>query len=249
MEEPIIALSKTDTFTFGCHRDMSCFNTCCRDLNQYLSPYDILRAKQHLGLSSAEFLSRYTRSHTGQESGLPVITLKTDPASGFQCPFVRPEGCLIYESRPASCRLYPVARALSRSRETGALSEQYFLIREAHCQGFGGGRTWTVAQWLEDQQVADYNAMNDRMMAIISLKNQHLPGPLDLKSARMFHLACYDTDGFREQLMGPGNLVDLDKHPADLLERLRTDDTALLTFAMDWIKDTLFAPASAEKGD
>jgi hypothetical protein len=244
MEEPIIPLSKTDTFTFGCNSGVSCFNTCCRDLNQYLSPFDILMAKQHLGLSSAAFLSRYTRSHTGQESGLPIITLKTDPTSGFQCPFVRPEGCLIYNSRPASCRLYPLARALSRSRETGALAEQYFLIREAHCRGFeAGGRTWTVQEWLEDQQVAPYNEMNDRMIEIISLKNRLAPGPLDLKSTQMFHLACYDTDGFKDELLERGNLVDLDTLPADDLERLRTDDTLLLKFAMDWVRDTLFARA------
>jgi hypothetical protein len=247
MDEPIIPVSMTDTFIFDCHSGMSCFNTCCRDLNQYLTPYDILRAKQYLGLTSAEFLSRYTRSHTGQESGLPVVTLKTDPASGFQCPFVQPEGCLIYESRPASCRLYPLARALSRSRETGALTEQYFLIREPHCRGFEAGRTWTVAKWIEDQEVSPYNEMNDRMMEIISLKNRLLPGPLDLKSSQMFHLACYDTDGFRAELLERGNLVDLDSLPADLRQQLRTDDIALLNFAMDWIKETLFAPSAGKE--
>jgi hypothetical protein len=242
MEEPIIPLSQTDTFIFGCHGEMACFNSCCRDLNQYLSPFDILRAKRHLGLSSAEFLSRFTRSHTGQESGLPVITLKTEPSSGFQCPFVRPEGCLIYESRPASCRLYPLARALCRSRDTGAMVEQYFLIREPHCRGFEAGRSWTVREWVEDQQVAICNEINDRMMDIISLKNRLMPGPLDLKSAQMFHLACYDTDGFREQLLETGALGPA-APSGDLLNRLRADDVALLNFAMDWVKETLFASA------
>jgi uncharacterized protein len=239
MDNPITPVLETDRFSFKCSSCVPCFNGCCRDLNQYLTPYDILRIKSHLGLSSGAFLAQYTRCHTGQESGLPVITLKTDPASGFQCPFVRPEGCLVYENRPASCRLYPLARALTRSRETGRLSEQYFLVKEIHCQGFKNGSDWTVSQWLDDQDVHLYNEMNDLMMDIIRLKNILRPGPLDPKSAHLFYLACYDIDAFRPRVFEKRILRD-ETPGSDTLDRVREDETELLKLGLNWIKKTLF---------
>jgi Fe-S-cluster containining protein len=88
-------------------------------VNQLLTPYDILRLKRHFGISSAEFLETYTTQHIGPETRLPVVSLKTDASDGHTCPFVSPEGCRVYENRPSSCRTYPLARMLSRSRETG----------------------------------------------------------------------------------------------------------------------------------
>ena len=239
MNDPVIPISENDLFVFSCNAQVPCFNDCCRDLNQYLTPYDILRIKQHLKMTSSEFLSLYTRSYTGQESGLPVIALKTSPSTGFMCPFVRPEGCLVYENRPASCRLYPLARVLTRSRETGRFTERYFLIKEDHCKGFVTGPTWRVSQWLKDQGVHIYNEMNDKMLEIIHLKNRLSPGALDAKSAQMFHLACYDLDNFRYHIFEKGLLGDT--RPSDSeMELLRMDDTALLRFAMIWVIKALF---------
>jgi uncharacterized protein len=242
MDTPIIPVLETDQFTFKCTSCVPCFNDCCRDLNQYLTPYDILRIKTHLGLSSGDFLAQYTRSYTGQESGLPVITLKTNPATGFLCPFVRPEGCAVYENRPASCRLYPLARSLTRSRETGQLSEQYFLIKELHCQGFQNGSAWTVRQWLDDQNVERYNDMNDLMMDILRLKNILRPGPLDPKSAHLFYLACYDLDAFERHVFEKRILCD-EISGSEMLDRAREDETELLKLGLNWIKKTLFGDA------
>lgn len=239
MDNPILPILEADRFAFKCTACVPCFNDCCRDLNQYLTPYDIFRMKNHLGLSSGDFLAQYTRSHTGQESGLPVITLKTDPSAGFQCPFVRPEGCLIYANRPASCRLYPLARALTRSRGTGRLTEQYFLLKEPHCRGFEADTTWTVRQWIDDQDIHLYNYMNDLMMDIISLKNILHPGPLDPKSAHLFHLACYDLDAFKHHVFEKRILGDETPY-VDILNRAREDETELLKLGLDWIKKTLF---------
>lgn len=246
MDSPMIPVSKTDRFVFECTSSVACFNDCCRDLNQYLTPYDILRIKTYLGLSSESFLAQYTRSHTGQESGLPVITLKSLPDSGFQCPFVRPEGCRVYENRPASCRLYPLARALTRSRETGERTEQYYLLKEPHCRGFEKGPTWTVRQWLDHQAVAPYNDMNDLMMDIIRLKNLLRPGPLDPKSAHLFYLACYDLDTFKLHVFNK-NLLGDDPPGPNILDRAREDETALLKLGLNWIKKTLFGDAADQR--
>jgi hypothetical protein len=39
-----------EQFRFACSPGVACFNACCRDLNQSLFPYDILRLKKRLKL-------------------------------------------------------------------------------------------------------------------------------------------------------------------------------------------------------
>lgn len=239
MENNISPLSSTDTFRFSCSPTVDCFNECCRDLNQFLTPYDILRLKNRLGLTSSVFLEQHTTQHTGPETGLPIITLKTDYAHGFKCPFVTPSGCRVYEDRPSSCRTYPLIRVASRSRETGTLMEQYMLLKEAHCLGCEQERHWTVREWIENQEIEIFNQMNDLFMEIIGLKNRRLPGPLDMKLSRMFHLACYDLDAFRSHIFNK-DLLDGRNSGPDTMEALKRDDVELLKFSFEWVKKTLF---------
>ena len=56
---PGIPIKGNDTFCFRCHPEVSCFNRCCRNLNLFLYPYDVVRLKQCLGLTSDEFLDEY----------------------------------------------------------------------------------------------------------------------------------------------------------------------------------------------
>ena len=44
------ALSLESNFPFHCHADLACFNQCCHTPTIVLSPYDLLRLKQGLGL-------------------------------------------------------------------------------------------------------------------------------------------------------------------------------------------------------
>ena len=239
MDNNMTPLSLRDTFTFLCSERVPCFNDCCRDLNQFLTPYDILRLKNNLGISSNLFLERYTAQHIGPESGLPIITLKTDHASKSKCPFVTPSGCRVYEDRPSSCRAYPLVRVASRSRETGKINEQYLLLKEPHCLGFSQGQTQTVQEWIEDQGISPYNQMNDLLMEIISLKNRFIPGQLDITSKFLFQMACYDLDIFRSHIFDKGILDDQNLDSATL-NAVKTDDVELLKLGFRWIKDTLF---------
>lgn len=239
MEEQMIPIGIDETFNFSCHGKVPCFNACCRDLNQFLYPYDILRLKNHLGIVSGEFLEKYTIRHVGPETGLPVITLKASTADGLKCPFVSPEGCSVYENRPSSCRIYPLARAISLSRETGRVAEHFAVIRETHCRGFENGQSRTVREWLQDQGLAEYNQLNDMLMDIISLKNQLAPEPLDLTSRHLFHTALYDLDQFRAGIFKNELLKDFPLEDAVRAE-IKKDDVALLKAGYKWIKHVLF---------
>jgi Fe-S-cluster containining protein len=218
---------------------VTCFNECCRDLNQFLYPYDILRLKNGLGLSSGEFLQRYTTQHIGPESGLPIVALKTTDAERLTCPFVTEKGCCVYSDRPASCRTYPLVRAISRIRDTGAVNEHFMLLKEPHCLGFGTPNSQTVQQWINDQKVGIYNHFNDQLLEIIRLKNQLRPGPLDLKSRHLFYVALYDLDRFKTQVFKPKFSDNLEVDPQKLVDA-NTDDTVLLEVAMGWVKKELF---------
>ena len=189
-------------------------------------------------MSSGEFLKRYTTQHTGPESGLPVLTLKSDNNFDLKCPFVTSSGCLVYEDRPSSCRSYPLARLASRSRLTGKITEQHMLIKEPHCLGFKDGQTWTASQWIKNQGLSIYNKTNDLLLEIISLKNKFKPGRLDLKLKLALNMAFYDLDTFRNHIFEKGILGDLNPETATL-DEVKKDDLKLLKLGIRWIKSIL----------
>ncbi|VEN73359.1 Zinc/iron-chelating domain-containing protein [Candidatus Desulfarcum epimagneticum] len=239
--EPIDA---REAFCFSCGPDVPCFNECCRDLSQSLTPYDALRLRNRLEMASREFIERFGLLNTGPATGLPVLTLGPADEETLLCPFVTPDGCAVYEDRPSSCRMYPLARAVSRSRETGETAVHYALVKEAHCRGFekGGSRTpedRTPEDWIRDQGLSEYNRLNDLMLEIISLKNTSHPGPLGLAAQKMAHMAFYDLDSFKALVFEQGGHREIDA-PSELMDAARQDDVKLLELAMVWLKAGLF---------
>ncbi|MCP4627765.1 MAG: YkgJ family cysteine cluster protein [bacterium] len=239
MEPDVTPISMQETFCFSCHPEVPCFNECCRDLNQFLTPYDILRLKNHLGLSSGKFLEQYTFQHIGPDSGLPIITLKPGDQMDLICPFVTPAGCSVYEDRPSSCRTYPLMRGVSRSRESGMMVEQFMVLKEQHCCGFDKGTARTVRQWIDEQGIAVYNEINDKLLQIISLKNIQKPGALNIKSRHMFFTALYDPDNFKSQIINNALLEDMPLDPSQV-DKAFEDDLALLEVGMKWVERVLF---------
>jgi Fe-S-cluster containining protein len=232
-------ISLDEPFRFGCSQAVPCFNACCRDLNQFLTPYDILRLKDHLGLTAQDFLNRYCSQHIGAESGLPIVTLKPKESRQLTCPFVTPAGCKVYVARPSACRIYPVVRVVSKSRESGETSERFMVLKESHCLGFSENQEQTVRQWIEQQGIGVYNEFNDRLMEIISLKNRLMPGPLDTKSRTIFHLGLYDLDNFRSQIFEKNLPPDMNIDRTEM-EKAQTDDAALLKIGIQWAIRELF---------
>ncbi len=238
MSNTMTPLEHHERFHFACSPQVAYFNACCHDLNQFLYPYDILRLKQTLQISSGEFLQKFTPRHVGPETGLPIVFLKPKPNQSLACPFVTPQGCSVYSGRPASCRLYLLARAITRQPETGRRAEHFALIKENHCQGFKEGPAATAHQWMDNQDVTEYNLHNDRMITILSLKRQHHPDPLDLADAHLFYRTLYDIDHFRSVADKKGIIEELriDNDP----QAASTNDTELLKIAEEWIVAKVF---------
>ena len=155
-EEILTAKTK---FKFACHKGLSCYTQCCRKVNIWLLPYDVLRMKNALGISSEEFLLKYTLPRKGQK-GLPVLLLKMEDNEEKTCPFVTPDGCTIYPDRPWPCRAYPI----EQTEKDG----EYHFIKFPFCKGFEEEREWTVEEWIEDQGLKPYLEMEKAYRAVLT---------------------------------------------------------------------------------
>ncbi len=230
-EQPRLGLN--DKFTFGCHPGVSCFNHCCADVNIFLSPYDVLRLKKRLGMESSEFLDKYAILPVQKNMKTPVVMVRMMDDEAKTCPFLKENGCGVYSDRPWPCRMYPVG--LATPGDGTGQEEFYFLLKEDVCHGHEEGQEWTVAEWMGDQGVDEYNEFGD-LFKEVSLHSAILRGQeLTPKQTENLFIACYDLDKFRRFLFETTFFEKFDVEP-ELIERLKTDDEELLRFGFRWIK-------------
>ncbi|MCD6319465.1 MAG: YkgJ family cysteine cluster protein [Candidatus Desulfofervidaceae bacterium] len=227
-----LVISLKDKFQFKCHPGLPCFTQCCQQLEVMLTPYDILRLKRALEISSEEFLEKYTHTVFLEKIGLPMVALKKEETG---CPFLKDTGCIVYNDRPSVCRLYPLGRAFSDK----AQKEVYFLIKEPECLGFQENKTWTVATWLRAQKLETYDQENKGFSELIFLKATLRPWGLSLKERQMFFMTCYNLDAFRKFVFESSFLNRFDIR-SKIVKKIKKDDLALLKFGFDWLKFALF---------
>jgi Fe-S-cluster containining protein len=226
-------------FTFQCHKSVACFNDCCGDVNIFLTPYDILRLKNRLKISSGEFLSKYTISPFDKNLRYPVVLLKMEENERKSCPFVSPDGCLVYTDRPWSCRMYPLGLASPKSDGESLDKEFYFLLQEGVCKGFHEKKQYTVAEWIKDQGVDQYTEMGELFKDIALHEILQKGEMLSPEKIEMFFMAAYDFDRFRDFVFNSSFLkkFDVDERTQ---EQIREDDAALLKFSFKWLRFALF---------
>lgn len=243
MQEPV-PLLPGEKFRFLCHKGVKCFTHCCRDLNLFLSPYDIVRLKNRLGLSSGEFLRKYAATNIGIVSGFPVMTLRMNKDEEKTCPFVTTDGCTIYQDRPASCRTYPLGRLVEKNRDTNRKKETYFLFQEDHCLGFQESREWTIEEWLSDQEISLYNEMNDLFMELIVARDRKGKTDLSREQMRSFALACYNIDKMKDMLSA-GQFITKAALSEKATARILSDDVELMRFGIKWAQFSIFDDKTA----
>jgi hypothetical protein len=227
LPEHVTPIAKGDTFVFACHPVVPCFTECCRKLELSLSPYDVVRLKKALAISSQQFLDEYAVVEFSDEDLYPKVYLGMIDDGQVSCPFVKKEGCLVYKDRPGACRTYPLGRGAYQS--SGNPQEIFVLLREPHCQGFLQKRSYTVQAWHEDQGVNDYNRHNDILLPILNSPFFNDGNKLTLKQAELFIMALYNLDLFKE------------KH-AELCTGFSDDDSAILLTVVKWLEKVLFSP-------
>ncbi|MGO9612796.1 MAG: YkgJ family cysteine cluster protein [Dissulfurispiraceae bacterium] len=233
-----VKLSLDTRFKFSCHKGISCFTKCCSDIEILLTPYDVIRLKNRLGVSSGEFLNDYTYVEINEKNSHPFVFLKMSEDKERSCPFVTADGCTIYTDRPANCRYYPIGQASLRKMDEDVnrpvTEEFYFFVKEAHCLGFKEDKDWTIRSWRNDQEVDVYDTMNRGWKDILFRRN--LPGvEVDEKKQKAFYMACYDIDRFRNFVFESKflEIFDIDKKTVD---KIRKDELELMKFGFDYTK-------------
>ena len=221
------------TFGFACHPGVRCFNACCGDLNLMLTPYDVLRLRKGLGHDSKKFIHNHADITRTPGTGFPMCKLRMLDNAKRSCPFVRAEGCSIYENRPGACRTYPLGRA-SRMDENGKTVEQFFIVQEPHCRGFEEDKEWTSDEWLKDQGLEPYNEVNDRYMRIMNRARQ-AGVVLDERKLNMAFLALYQVDNFINFIKDM-NVFSRLNISEERQQAILNDEEECLSFALDWVE-------------
>ena len=236
-----VKLTGNSRFKFNCHKGVKCFTACCSNINIVLPPYDLLRLRKRLGMSSEDFINQYCEIEILAKTLLPVITLKMQNDEKRSCPFVTPDGCTVYEDRPNICRYYPIGMATLRNKEAeGGKDEFYFLTKEDHCKGFEEDKEWTIAEWRKDQEADVYDDVNRGWMDILIKKKSFGEREFPEIKNQMFFMVSTNTDYFRTFVF-ESSFLDTYDIPAGRIEKVRTDDAELLKLAYEWLRSAMFA--------
>lgn len=213
-------------FKFLCHKDLACFNRCCRDINIFLSPYDVLRMSRKLKLKTGAFLVRYTTRLQPPGSAFPMVIIKMREDADLICPFVTEQGCSVYEERSWSCRMAPL--------EIKGENRYGFAFDSDYCHGLLEDQEWSVEEWMKNQGNEGY-AQLERDFAVIPEKLKFTGmASLDEHVREMFYMGCYDLDRFRRYVF-EGSFLKSFGIPEETADKLKQDDLTLLQFAFHWL--------------
>ena len=238
---PGIRLAPGDTFRFRCHSGLACFNRCCRNLRLFLYPYDVLRLKNALGMTSDRFLDEHADMVLREENHFPEVLLRMAENEQQTCPFLSKAGCRVYADRPDTCRFFPVERGLLFEAHRHEAVPVHFFRPPDFCLGQREIQQWNIDGWAKDQQAATYDRMTKQWARVKQLFESDPwggQGPAGQK-ARMAFMAAYNVDRFRRFIFESTFLNRFRVKP-NLVKKIRRDDAQMMTFGWDWIKLLVF---------
>jgi Fe-S-cluster containining protein len=238
-------LEPGDTFQFRCHEGLSCFNRCCRNLNLFLYPYDVLRLKNRLGMSSDAFLDRHVDAVLREGSYFPEVLLRMADNSEKTCPFLSDEGCRVYPDRPDACRTFPVEHGVLFDANGKTADRLSFFRPPEFCKGQFEDETQTLDSWNDDQEAEVYGEMTTRWAELKQLFSNDpwgAEGPSGSR-AKMAFMATYNLDRFREFVFGSSFLKRYRVKPVTV-KKVRTDDAAMMKLGFAWVRLFLWGISS-----
>ena len=230
-------LGEKDTFSFRCYPGIGCYNRCCQNLNLFLYPYDVLRLKNALNISSDEFLDQYVDVVLRSGNFFPEVLLRMSENEDKTCPFVVDEGCAVYADRPGTCHMFPVEQGVLHDAPRKKDTAVYFFRPPDFCLGPRENKQWRISQWAQDQDAVLYQKMTMRWLELKRLFQADpwgTEGP-EGPRAKMAFMATYNIDRFREFTFNSSFLKRY-KVKTALLKQLKAEDEELLKFGFDWVK-------------
>jgi len=240
--EPV-RLEANDKLKFRCHKGVSCWNACCSKANVTLTPYDIIRLKQHLGTSTTDVLAKHTVPFELDAGGMPGVKLRTTDDGA--CLFMTDAGCSVYENRPTACRYYPSGLLSMRAIDKNVDERSFLLIKEDHCMGHNEDQVQTVQEYREAQGVIDYDDYNREWYVIVLKKRSTGPviGKPSEMSLQLFFMASYDMDRFR-RFVTSDSFKKTYQLTGDFYKAIEEDDIALMQFGFKLMRQVLYGELS-----
>lgn len=234
---PGVRLSAGSTFCFQCHPQVACFNRCCRNLNLFLYPYDVIRLRTGLGIGSDEFLDRHADVVLRPGNHFPDVLLRMAENPEKTCPFLAADGCRVYSDRPDTCRTFPLEQGLLHDAASGDDTPVFFYRPPAFCLGQHEQKQWSVPEWVEDQEAETYHRMTIRWAELRRMFQEDPWGAEGStgRRAKMAFMAAYNVDRFREFVFGSSFLKRFKVKP-ELHAKIGKDDMEMMLLGFDWIK-------------
>ncbi|WP_321494694.1 YkgJ family cysteine cluster protein [uncultured Desulfobacter sp.] len=238
-----------NTFQFACHKDVPCFTRCCHNADMYLYPYDVVRMKQNLNMTSEEFLVAHTTTAIRDMPTFPNVMLKMSDRNGNPCTFLTEKGCTIYPDRPYSCRAYPLEPAIYGDAD-GSMHVQYYVMHHDYCKGHDEDKTWTAKAWMADQEMDPYLEPNNGWARIAGRlqADSFRSRDIDVNSPpmKMAFMAAYNMDTFR-RFVFESSFLSRYNVPDRQLDAVKHDDRELLMLGLSWIERILFGDGPLEE--
>ena len=230
-------IGQKDTFRFRCHPQIACFNRCCRNLNLFLYPYDVVRLKKKLGISSDTFIERYVDVVMREGNFFPDVLLKMTENKEKTCPYLTDAGCSVYPDRPDACRSFPLEVGRLYQGNKRLAEPVYFFRPPDFCEGSKEDASWTPETWIKDQDAQEYQRMTAKWSEVKTLFSDN-PWTGDAMAdprLKMAFMAAYNVDAFRAFVLGSSFLKRFKVAPKTL-KKIKQGDTALMEFGFSWIK-------------
>lgn len=125
-----------DTIKFNCKR----CGKCCSGRNDIIvNAYDVYRIAKKLNIKTKDVVENYCEVHHGNNSGLPIVTLKEDERG--LCPFLKffleegKFGCSINDSKPGVCIMHPIGVARSIDKTTDEINTSFLEVPSCEVHG------------------------------------------------------------------------------------------------------------------
>jgi len=224
-------LDPDHVFQFNCSGKSPCFTSCCQDVTIILTPYDVLRLKNAIKISSDMFIDKYTIILPKSKQLIPMVVLKMNE-NDKRCPFViHKKGCQVYDNRPWACRMFPLDM-----NDDGTFR---LITNSTRCQGLRENNKIRISDWLISQGIPIYDELN---YLFSEVTNPLRAQDFDIDNTKIFQMvfmALYNLDKFKEFIF---NSSFLDRFELDdiRIEKIRQHDIDLLKFSFDWIKFGIF---------
>lgn len=175
--ETMKKVEKDGTFHFECSRS----GECCRHMEIFLNPYDILRMAEALGMTTIQLIQDHVLFLENKQQGILKPVLKA--AREGVCAFNSNRLCKIHRDRPLPCRLFPIAR----------MDEDYHLQQVSYCKGLSSRRKQDVASYIQEEEAQEHleaaKPYHRIMKTYVSMD-----GSMDLETRDLFHKVLYDFD-------------------------------------------------------